>query len=153
MSTTPDFGTLTIRAAQVSDAAPIAGLIGELGYRTSATDMAERLGAIVPNPDYHTLVATDAAHVVGMAGMAVGRYYEKNGIYVRLLALVVHEESRRRGIGTVLVRAAEAWARTRGATAVIINSGNHRSQAHEFFRWCGYAATGVRLVKSMEAAV
>ena len=42
------------------------------------------------------------------------------------------------GIGAALVEAAEAWARERGATAIIVRSRSTRERAHRFYERIGY---------------
>lgn len=140
---------VTIRSATLADSPAIAGLMTQLGYPTSPDEMKERLLGILPHPDYETFVAESAGHVVGIVGLGVGRYYEKGGDYGRLLALVVDEGQRGRGVGASLVAEAERWLKERGVSAVIVNSGSRRGDAHRFYRRLGYKETGLRFVKSL----
>ena len=105
--------------------------------------------SILPRPDYMTYVAELEGEVVGMIGAGIGRYYEKNGSYGRLLALVVEEARRGQRVGASLVAEAERWVREQGATTLSANSGSQRSDAHRFYRRLGYSDTGVRFVKSL----
>lgn len=66
-----------------------------------------------------------------------------------LTTLVVAESARGRGVGTVLVRRAEAWARARGAVRISLTSGLHRDRAHAFYESLGYERTGVRLTRPL----
>jgi len=138
---------VAIRPAAAEDAAAVAALMTELGYPSTAEQTATRLGRLLDHADYHTVVAEDGGRVIGLAGLATGWYYEKDGTYVRVLALVVTAERRGSGVGTALLRAGEAWAEREGAGAVILNSGEHRKDAHRFYEGMGYAGTGVRFVK------
>jgi GNAT superfamily N-acetyltransferase len=96
-----------------------------------------------------TYVAESAGEVVGVIGAGVGNYYEKNGSYGRLLALVVGERYRGRGVGASLVAEAELWLKGLGASTVIVNSGSQRGEAHRFYRRLGYSETGLRFVKAL----
>ena len=138
-----------IRSAVLADSPALARLTTQLGYETSADEMEERLLVILPHPDYLTCVAELEERVVGIVGVGVGRYYEKNGAYGRLLALVVDEAWRGRGVGASLVAEAERRLRERGVTSVIVNSGSQRDEAHRFYRQLGYRETGLRFVKSL----
>jgi GNAT superfamily N-acetyltransferase len=140
---------IKIRNACLDDAAATARLVTQLGYATTDLEMKERLGGILPEPNYMTFVAEHEAEVVGMLGVGVFRYYERNGVYGRLLTLVVDEKRQRRGIGAALVAAGESWLRERNAKAVIVNSGKHRAEAHRFYENLGYLETGVRFVKGL----
>ena len=59
---------LTIRAARTSDAAALAGLMVELGYQTTESDMQIRLNQMIPDPNYRTFVAVGQGKVRGMIG-------------------------------------------------------------------------------------
>lgn len=138
-----------IRSAILADSPAIARLMTQLGYTTSSDQMKERLLGLLPHPDYITFVAEFKGHCVGIIGVGVGRYYEKDGVYGRLLALVVDKRQRGRGVGASLVAEAEGWLKERGVTSVIVNSGSQRSDAHHFYRRLGYSETGLRFVKSL----
>jgi GNAT superfamily N-acetyltransferase len=139
----------SIRAATLSDAKPIASLVTALGYPTNATDMKKRLQALLAEPTYNTLVAELDGVIVGMAGACLARFYEKNGLYARLVALVVSEASAGRGVGAALVRVVEKWAKGEGAAEIFLNSGVQREGAHSFYQKLGYRVTGVRFSKEL----
>jgi GNAT superfamily N-acetyltransferase len=139
----------TIREATIADALSIAGLMSELGYPTSEPDMRARLTAIEADGNYRTFVAQVAAAVAGVAGVGLSPYYERNGIYGRIAVLAVSEAYRRSGLGRALVNAAEAWAASHGASAMLVNTAHHRENAHQFYRGIGYTSTGLRFVKEL----
>jgi GNAT superfamily N-acetyltransferase len=140
---------LTIRTADLVDARALAELMTQLGYPTSQEEMSDRLAAIFPDPDYVTFVAEDRGKVVGMVGAAVLKYYEKNGVYGRVLTLVIDEARRGEGIGSLLIAETEKWLRDRSASYSIINCGKHRTDTHLFYEHRGYEATGLRFVKAL----
>ncbi len=152
-TTTPSTQRFSIREATATDAPAIAELISELGYPTTPLEMAERLAGIAGEPAYRTLVAVAGANVVGVAGIGLGRYYERNGLYARLLVLAVRTGERGGGIGRGLADAAERWAAAQGARAMIVNTGRQRLEAHRFYERQGYVATGFRFVKELTLAV
>ncbi len=140
---------LRIRDAVTADAAALAELITQLGYPTTAVEMAERLAGLAADPAYRTLVALRGERVVGVVGVGLGRYYERNGRYARLLVLAVEERERGGGVGRQLTRAAESWAGVQGARAMIVNAGRQRTAAHRFYESQGYVANGFRFVKEL----
>src|SRR5881392_3284118 len=98
---------LTIRLAELSDAQAIASLMGELGYPTRAAEMQMRLEPILQDSRYRTFVAVRGGKVCGMIGTFCHHSYEHNNPSARIIALVVDEKMRRRGVGQSLVQAAE----------------------------------------------
>ncbi len=86
---------LTIRPAGMSDVSALASLMEQLGYPIGALEMEARLTGILPHSDYQTLVADINRHIVAMIGVHLGSYYEKNGVYGQIVALVV-EAARQR---------------------------------------------------------
>jgi len=139
----------SIREARIGDAERVSELVTELGYPTTASDMADRLRTILNDPDYVTFVAEVETRVVGIAGATLGRYYEKDGVYSRLLILAVSSAARGAGIGGELIRAMESWSARKGAREVFVDSGLHRTEAHSFYERCGYCRTGYRFVKQL----
>lgn len=140
-----------VRFALPDDGDQIAPLVEQLGYPTSAAEMRARLEAMDGRPDYQSWVA-EAGRVVGFAGACVGYSFVWNPPYGRVIALVVDETLRGRGIGATLLAEAERWIAGRGADVVVVSSGNHRIEAHRFYEGLGYTMTGVRLSKKLSPA-
>ncbi|MGM0805919.1 MAG: GNAT family N-acetyltransferase [Bacillota bacterium] len=138
-----------LREARYDDSYELSYLMGELGYPTKSEEMTERLETLLPNPAYACFVACVNDQVIGMIGLAKGIYFEKNGCYARITALVVSEEFRGNGIGKELVRYGEEWAKEQGCTAILLNSGKQRTDTHEFYRSLDYDDTGLRFIKVM----
>lgn len=137
-----------IRDACLDDSPALARLMSQLGYPTSADEMRHRLEGLLLDPDYVTLAAAaEQTEVVGMIGAWIYRYYEKNGTYGRLLAQVVDEKRRGRGIGASLIAEAERRLKEQGVNSIIVNSGKQRIEAHRFYERLGYEETGLRFRK------
>jgi GNAT superfamily N-acetyltransferase len=141
-----------IRSATLADASVLATLVTALGHPTTAGEMAGRLAAILARTEYATFLAELDGTVVGMAGAMMAHFYEKNGSYARLVALVVDPAHRGSGVGERLVQAVERWGTQQGACEVVVNSAEHRSAAHRFYERAGYRVTGLRFVKALSAA-
>lgn len=140
---------LIVRVASREDVEDLARLMTELGYLSSTEDMSQRLEQISADPSYCTLVAETGGKVLGMVGLHLERFYEKNEPCARIMALVVGSEHRGRGVGRALISAAEAWARREGARDVMLTTHKRRAGAHDFYRSMGYEATGCRFYKEL----
>lgn len=123
-----------------------------LGYATSPAQMHKRLQSILSDNDYATLVACDGEHVVGVIGTRVGPLYESDDRYGQIMVLVVAADHQRRGIGQLLVQAAESRLGTRDAATLVVTSGNQRADAHAFYEKNGYTWTGRRYKKTVSPA-
>lgn len=135
---TADEHKLRIRKARQDDAGRIAELAGQLGYPTSAKEMAERLKRALRMKDGACLVAESPGngvigwiHVSVTPMLEVERRAEVNG-------LVVDQEIRSRGAGALLLDAAETWARKMRCKGMSVRSNVIRDRAHTFYLRQGY---------------
>jgi GNAT superfamily N-acetyltransferase len=140
---------LCIRAAEPSDAGALADLMTQLGYKTRASEMQMRMEVIFASKNYATFVAVSGGKVCGMIGTFTCYTYEYNGASARILALVVSEEVRGRGVGEALITAAEKNLAERNIRRVAVNARFERTRAHEFYEKLGYTKNGFRLVKEL----
>ena len=143
---------VAIREAVLADSEAIATLVTELGYSTTTSQMQRRLEGILEDDDCHTLVACEDGRMVGFVGTRRGPLYEDDGHYGQIMALAVAPEHQRRGVGRMLMRAAESHLVAHGARVLVVTSGNHRPDAHAFYEHCGYSFTGRRYRKSAETS-
>jgi GNAT superfamily N-acetyltransferase len=144
-------GQVIIRDATPDDVPQMAVLMGELGYPTSATEMAHRFDVISKHPDYRTLLAEKDGVIVGLIGLARGHYYEHNGNYIRILAFIVSASCRGEGIGKQLLSSCEQWAKETGIAVLILNSGNReeRRNAFKFYQQQGFELKSSGFVKNL----
>src|SRR5881397_1560051 len=122
---TPD-DTVIVRPATAADSAPIADLLGQLGYPCEPSDVPDRLRRLGAGGDAAAIVATLDGAVVGLATMHSRVVLHSATPVAQLTALVVPETLRGRGIGRTLVDAVDAWARERGATRLVVTTALHR---------------------------
>jgi GNAT superfamily N-acetyltransferase len=140
---------VTIRAAQLSDAAALAGLMCELGYDTTEAEMLLRLKRILVDERYRTFVAERDGQACGMMGTVASYSFEHNDLGGRILALVVTSDSRRSGIARRLMAAAEQDFAERKITRIAVNTRFERNNAHQFYEALGYRRNGFRFVKTL----
>ena len=127
----------TLRKARVEDASEIARLAGELGYATPTDAMRERLTILVSHPDHRVAVAERDGVLLGWIATEYRRMLE-SGERVEIVGLVVDARARGSGVGRMLVKDAEEWARQFGFDAICVRSNVLRDASHPFYERMGY---------------
>jgi ribosomal protein S18 acetylase RimI-like enzyme len=140
---------LTVRVAEVNDAAALAQLVCELGYETTESEMQMRLERIANDDRYRTFVAVHDGKVCGMIGTLTSLSYEHNDLGGRILALVTLRTIRRHGIGRALIATAEKDFAQRGIRRIALNTRLAREDAHKFYESLGYERNGFRFTKDL----
>lgn len=112
-------------------------LLGQLGYSLSETELRERLDRITAAPDHAVWVAENAGVIVGLVHVFERPALEKSCEAV-VQSLVVDAERRGGGIGGLLMREAESWARSRGLPGVTLYTRVGREDARAFYERLGY---------------
>jgi GNAT superfamily N-acetyltransferase len=138
-----------IRVATDKDTFALASLITELGSPTSPEEMQRRVERLRGRSDVNAFVALAEGSIVGMAGLLVTPSIVRSTPDGQIIALVVAETHRGRGIGRELMKRAEAWLADKGVKRVSLTSGLHRGSAHAFYRACSYEQTGLRFVRTI----
>jgi len=139
---------VAIRPAVPSDSAALARLIGQLGYSAAEDEVAERLG-LMEREGRVVLVAELDGVVVGCLSTSVIRVLHRPAPVGRISMMVVDEGLRGRGIGALLVRAAERALKAQGCYMVEVTSNLTRTDAHRFYERLGYERTSVRLAREL----
>jgi len=130
-----------IRRARPEDAAALAELATQLGYPSTAAEMAARLEQILPDGNHAVLVAeTGEGTARGFAHVAAGIALQ-SGARAELLGLVMDESLRGRGIGGRMVIEAERWAAARGFTTFCVRCNVVREDTHRFYEKLGYTCS------------
>ena len=97
------------------------------------------------------VLARDAGAVCGLIALDFMYYLPLGTTTCRVTALVVTPTAQGLGIGRALLKEAERRARVGGAARIELTSGAQRTEAHAFYRACGYKDSSVRFVKLLGA--
>jgi len=138
-----------IRPPEAGDMGALAELMTQLGYPTRASEMQMRMETILANKSYSTFVAVNDGKVCGMIGTFAQQTYEHNSPSAKILALVVSDKMRGRGVGQALIDAAEQDLARKNIKRIAVNARFEREQAHRFYENLGYKKNGFRLVKEL----
>jgi GNAT superfamily N-acetyltransferase len=130
-----------VRRATMQDADSIRKLADELGYRTAAGVMDQRVCAVVAANNGLLLVAANSANEPVGWIQAHSVHLIDSGFCVEILGLVISVTTRRAGLGRLLVAAVEAWAARINAEAIILRTNVTRGESHPFYLALGYEKT------------
>lgn len=128
---------VTIRRATLGDVEAITRLAGELGYPSTAEQIERRLRGLLDTGDNAVFVAESESVVVGWLHAGTVAALETDS-FADIRGMVVSEDVRSRGIGALLVAAAEEWARGKGMNRMRVRSNVVRGRAHAFYERLGY---------------
>lgn len=136
-----------ISFAEESDTDSLAKLVGEKGfdYPTEIGFVRERLAELLQNGD-QILLAIYNAEIIGMAILHRTFFLHRfpDG---RISSLVVAEEFRSFGIGSLLMKEAEKVFRQWNCGRIEVTSGAKREAAHKFYLLQGFTEQPKRFVK------
>ena len=139
---------LTVRDAQTSDVAAIAGLLTQLGYPVEPPTVEVRLQRLAVVGD-RVVVGELSGEVVGLGHLQVAPAIEYDRPAAKIAALVVDEAHRGQGVGRALVQALEDEARLRGCELLFLTTSEHRDDAHAFYERVGLQQTGRRYGRTL----
>ena len=137
---------MSVRRAGPGDVPAIALLLGELGYPVESADLARRIERL---PATTSVFVADTGEVVGLAALDVRQGLQHDAPSARLVAFVVREDSRGRGIARELAQAVESAARDAGCAHLHVTAANRRTDAHAAYAALGFSDTGVRFGKDL----
>jgi len=131
---------ITIRPVTEDDATEVARLAAELGYSATPTEIAERITQQAKVPGRAVFVACDGDQVAGYIDLSTEMHLHTTP-KGRIDGLVVSESVRGKGVGALLCRHAEEWARQQGLRTMMLTSRSTRERAHAFYERDGYRRT------------
>lgn len=135
------------RPATVADAAAIARLLNELGYATDSASASARIARLADDSGTTVVVATLAGVVCGLATIHLIPLFHRDGVLARITSFVVERSMQRSGVGSALLAACEAHARSHGAERIEVTSGDRRAEAHAFYEARGFEREGLRMTR------
>jgi len=132
--------SITLRPAILGDAARIAAMFTEEGYPAGTSDIVERLERFA-GEQAAVVVADVEGEVMGFVAVHLLPRFEHGDHIARMLALVVAQGARERGIGGRLIAEAERIATEAGAAFIEVTAGHHRPEARRLYEAYGFDAS------------
>ncbi|MFT8537824.1 GNAT family N-acetyltransferase [Bifidobacterium aquikefiri] len=130
--------SVKVREARSEDVMAIHELnLQALNYDYPLDSTRDRLESILRKPNCVILVACHDGQVIGyVQGDILEASY--TAPMVKIEALAVNADQRHLGVGRLLMRSVEQWARQQGVDDILLNSGEERTEAHRFYSAIGY---------------
>jgi ribosomal protein S18 acetylase RimI-like enzyme len=118
----------------------------------TATDYASFIGTQLDDPDTAVLVAEADGDVIGYAYAAVVGYdyMALRGPAGALHDIIIDPEHRRRGVGRLLLDAALAFLKSRGAPRVVLSTAEQNEPAQRLFANAGFRRTMVEMTRELD---
>lgn len=135
-----------IRQHQASDVRAVVELLGELACDVTYEDGQKRMLRLMTSPTDRILVAEVAGEVVGLLSVHISPLLHRD-VSARITAFIVTAARQGQGIGSAMLREAEAWALASGCCQIEVTSGDHHAAAHGFYEHHGYRLDDRRFVK------
>ena len=144
LGVTEDAGCLAVLAAQVwLHTYATDGISTEIADYVLSHIMPEKYSQLFRDSCTQVLVAMHTNNVVGLA---VVRFEmpcpDNHDLAAELQTLYVQEHFLRKGVGSLLLEAAEALARSRANSRLWLTVNAHNSRAIAFYDWKGYTKVG-----------
>lgn len=137
-----------VRDAKLGDVPRLLELIRDLGHEIDEKSLRKNM-KVLKLAGETPLVATLDGNVVGLCGVGVQIVVHRAAPLGRITILAVAKEAQGRGIGRMLVEAAEEWMRGKGCALLEVTSNDRLAAAHAFYRHMGFERTSIRLAKNL----
>jgi GNAT superfamily N-acetyltransferase len=127
---------LPVREMRAEDANEVARLCGQLSYPTTPEAVSKNF-KLIRESGTQTVLVVEEQRVIGwihvFSFLSLG-----TGLCAGLGGLVVDEAYRKKGIGKILMAAAEKWSIDQGLPKLLFSSRMIRKDAHRFYESLGY---------------
>ena len=124
-------------------------LENDLGYNCELDKLNTRVDEMLKRGNYQIFVACDGDKVEGYIGCGSYLAFELDSEGMKIIALAVSKEYRRKGIGTQLLKTAEQWAKENNIEVILLNSGLSREDAHAFYESQSYFKKSYGFIKRL----
>lgn len=136
-----------ILAATIDDADSIASLLHQLGYPATKSLVESKLSSFAGRTTDIVLIAKEEERVEGVISLHVQDLFHQEGRLGRITSLVINDQCRGKGVGRMLVQAADEFFIASECRRSEVTSGDHRPRAHTFYQEQGYQEDERRFVK------
>ena len=132
---------VSIRTATIHDSRSIADLSGQLGYSANEQSIRTRLSHLIEDDKNDCVFVAKIG--TKMIGWIHGFYAVRveTDPFVEIGGLVVDEDNRGKGIGTLLIKEVIHWSRSIDCNRIRVRSNTKRQESHSFYLKFGFRET------------
>ena len=139
---------MIVREARPADAAAMVALIAQLEFTVDEAGVTDRLARLATDGE-PVLLAEDDGAILGLLDWHVMTTIHRPRPVGRIVALVVADGQRGRGVGRALVAEAERRMRQRGCEKMEVTSNLKLAKAHAFYEAIGLEKSSFRFARDL----
>lgn len=140
---------MSIRIANVNDAANIGLLLSQLGYPTEMEQLTGKIARLINHPD-QSLIVYDDGNVKAVMSIHFTPQLGLEGDFAIISYFAVDEAARSEGIGRKLEEYCVRLAQARNCDRIQVHCHIRRTEAHRFYERQGYQESRKYFIKSLK---
>lgn len=143
---------MLIREMELKDIREVCNLVFELiGHEISEADMKNRLELVKGSSIDELYICEVNGLVKGVLGFRIRENIEEVSKFGEISVIVTSSNSKRLGIGKVMMEYAEKLAKEKGCIGTwLVTDLDREEDAHRFYTSLGYKINGYRFIKPFE---
>jgi GNAT superfamily N-acetyltransferase len=140
---------MSIRIANINDAAIIQSLLNQLGYPTQLEQLTDKIVRLVNHPD-ESLIVFDDGRVKAVMSIHFTPQFALDGDFAIISYFAVDETARSEGIGRQMEEHCVQLAKDRNCDRIQVHCHIRRAEAHRFYERQGYQESRKYFIKSLK---
>lgn len=140
---------MSIRTANINDAANIRSLLNQLGYLTQLEGLTDKIVRLINHPD-QSLIVYDDGSVKAVMSIHFTPQLGLEGDFAIISYFAVDEAARSEGIGLKLEDYCVQLAKDRNCDRIQVHCHIRRTEAHRFYERQGYQESRKYFIKKLK---
>lgn len=140
---------MSIRTANINDAANIRSLLNQLGYPTQLEGLTDKIVRLINHPD-QSLIVYDDGSVKAVMSIHFTPQLGLEGDFAIISYFAVDEAARSEGIGLKLEDYCVQLAKDRNCDRIQVHCHIRRTEAHRFYERQGYQESRKYFIKKLK---
>jgi GNAT superfamily N-acetyltransferase len=140
---------MSIRTANINDAANIRSLLSQLGYPTQLEGLTDKIERLINHPD-QSLIVYDDGSVKAVMSIHFTPQLGLEGDFAIISYFAVDEAARSEGIGRKLEDHCVRLAKDRNCDRIQVHCHIRRTEAHRFYERQGYQESRKYFIKKLK---